>query len=280
MPFEQGSAAALWPAQLTLGFERRGGATVLAQRAHRGPLLVQKPLYPEGAGVCHAIVVHPPAGIAGGDHLAIEVHARARAHALITTPGATRWYRTPRAGSQQTVRIIAEPRSVVEWLPQESIVFDGARSTMVVTAELCGDAVYVGMDVVCLGRTASGERFRHGWLVTSTRIVRDGRTLWLERGEIAGEDPLLDSPAGLAGQPVTGTLLAAAPEIGAAELAACRTEQPAAGRGAATLLPGLLVARYLGPACEPGRDWLARIWSRLRFALTGREPTVPRIWRT
>ena len=280
MPFEQGKAGAVWPARLALGFLRRGDATVLASRTHSGPLRVQKTLHPEGPRVCHAIVVHPPAGIAGGDELAIEVDAQSGAHTLITTPGATKWYRTLGASARQDVRIAAAPGSIVEWLPQESIVFDGARAAMTATVELAGDAVFIGIEMLCLGRIASGERFETGNVTMATRVLRDDRPVWIERGHFHGGDPLLDSPIGFAGQPVTATLLAAAPHVGPQHVDACRADRPVAGRGAITLLPGLLVARYLGPSCEPGRDWLVRTWSRLRRALTGCAPALPRIWNT
>jgi urease accessory protein len=280
MPFEQARTGAHWPARLALAFSKRGDATVLARSSHSGPLRIQKALHPEGPRVCHAIVVHPPGGIAGGDALAIDVDVGAGAHTLVTTPGATRWYRTSGMRAQQTVHIAADAGSIVEWLPQESIVFHGARAELLLVASLASDAVFIGIDMLCLGRIASGERFRTGSIATSTRIVRDGQPLWIEQGRVDGGDPLLDSPIGFAGQPVTATLLVAAPGISAKHVDACRTLEPAIGQGAVTLLPGLLVARYLGPACEPGRDWLARCWSLLRLALTGCEPAIPRIWRT
>lgn len=280
MPFEQTPAALGWSARLALRFTARDGKTVLAQRRHEGPLVVQKPLYPEGARVCHAIVVHPPAGMVGGDALDIEVDAGDGAHALVTTPGAGKWYgsRGPRATQRVAVRGCSG--SVVEWLPQEAILFDGARARMEVDVTLAGCAVFVGMEIVCFGRTAMGERFADGELVLSTRIAREGTLLWRERGDVRGGSPLLDTPVGLAGQPVVGTLIAASPRVNGELLARCREEPVEHGRGAVTLLPGLLVARYLGPTCEPARAWLGRVWSRLRPALTGCAAIVPRIWNT
>src|SRR5688572_12364887 len=112
------AASTGWRAALTLGFERRGERTVLASNRSDGPLVVQKALFPEGAGTCHAIVVHPPAGIAGGDELALEVNVGAQAHAVLTTPGAAKWYRSAGATATQHMRIAAHAASKVEWLPQ------------------------------------------------------------------------------------------------------------------------------------------------------------------
>jgi len=117
-----------WKARLRLGFERRDGRTVLAAREHDGPLVVQKALYPEGDAVCHAIVVHPPAGIAGGDELELNARSTEGAHALLTTPGAGKWYRSAGPWASQTLRF--EVAGALEWLPQESIVFDGALAQL------------------------------------------------------------------------------------------------------------------------------------------------------
>jgi len=273
-------APAAWHAALRLAFARRAGRTVLAERAHVGPLRVQRPLYPEGEVVCHAIVLHPPAGIAGGDELAIDVRVEAGAHALLTTPGAGKWYRSGGARARLAQRIEVAAGGRCEWLPQESIVFDGALGDLVTEVALAGDARFIGMEMLCFGRTGSGERFARGDLALRTRVVRDGQPLWLERGRVAGGSPLLDSPVGLDGEPVCGTLLVAAPECEAGLLAAWREEAPAAGRGAVTLLPGVLVARYLGPACEPGRHWFNRLWACVRPAVGGRPMSIPRIWNT
>jgi urease accessory protein len=140
--------------------------------------------------------------------------------------------------------------------------------------------VFIGAEMLCLGRTGAGERFTRGGLALRTRISRDGRPLWLERGVLEGGSALLEAAVGLDGAPVSATLLVAAPACDAGLLEAWRAIEPVAGRGAVTLLPGLLVARWLGPACEPGRAWLARLWGAARPAVAGRAMQVPRIWNT
>jgi urease accessory protein len=270
-----------WRARLELGFDATpDGRTVLAHRLHEGPLRVQKALYPEGPAVCHALMLHPPAGIAGGDALTVQVTVGAGAHALVTTPGAGKWYRSQGPLATQRLDFSVAAGGVFEWLPQESIVFDRVRGFTETTVRLQGDAVFVGLDLLCLGRTASGERLTAGSLRLASRIERDGRLIWSEQGVIEGGSRLLESPVGLRGQPVTGTLLVAAEGIDTALLEACRAVVPTVGEGGVTRLPGLLVARYLGPAAEPARAWFVALWAALRPALAGRAAEVPRIWHT
>ncbi|MCX7961509.1 MAG: urease accessory protein UreD [Burkholderiales bacterium] len=272
---------ARWRASLRLGFARRGAATRLVRRSHAGPLVVQKPLYPEGSSVCHAIVVHPPGGVAGGDALDIAIEAEAGAQALVTTPAAGKWYRSVGAPAQQRVSIRVAQGASLEWLPQETIVFDGAIAAMETDIRLAPGARAIGWEIVCLGRTGSGERFGRGVCALGTALAReDGTPLWVERARIEGGSPLLASPAGLAGAPVFGTLFAAFPGLGAAHVAACREHAPAAGDGAVTLLPEVLLARYVGASSEAARRWFARLWAALRPAALGREAHEPRIWRT
>src|SRR5712664_2458167 len=130
MPPDVALPAARWRARLALAFERRAARSVLASREHDGPLVVQKPLYPEGDAVCHAIVVHPPAGIAGGDELEIGARAAEGAHALLTTPGAARWYRTAGPWASQCLDLEIADGACIEWLPQETLVYDGALADL------------------------------------------------------------------------------------------------------------------------------------------------------
>jgi len=267
-----------WKASLSLGFSFENQKTKLTRKAHDGPLLVQKPFYPEGGEVCHAIVVHPPGGIAGGDELFLQVKTEENACALLTTPGAAKWYRSGGPWASQTLRF--EVDGELEWLPQESIVFDGALARADCEIELAAGASLIGWDLVCLGRTGSGERFSRGSCRSAIRVRREGRLLWLERGRIDGGGRLLESPAGLAGNSVYGTLFASAPKLNQELLNAMRKEEPEAGRGAVTLLPGILLARYLGGSSEAARRYFAALWRVLRPALLGREATEPRIWHT
>jgi urease accessory protein len=262
--------ASSWRAQLALEFERDGKRTVLARRGSDGPLVVQKPLYPEGESVCHAIVVHPPGGIAGGDELSLEV--RTEGHALLTTPGATKWYRS--AGPWARQKLEFHVNGALEWLPRETIVFDGALAQLDCEVRLGSAARYVGWEIVCLGRTGSGERFSRGKLRLDTRVVQDEKLLWLERGEIEAGGELMRSPVGLGGRSVFGTLVAAAPAFGADLLKQCREIAPT------TLLPGLLIARYLGDSTEEAFRQFTDLWGMLRPALIGRQAQPPRIWRT
>jgi len=270
---------ASWKAELRLEFERREGRTVLAKRRHDGPLVVQKPLYPEGDATCHAIVVHPPAGIAGGDELEIAVRAAEDAHALLTTPGAGKWYRSGGAWARQRIELDARDGACIEWLPQETIVYDGALADIRTEVRLAGGARFIGWEIVCFGRTGSGERFGRGACALETLAWRDGKLLRLERGRIEGGGALLDSPAGLAGRPVCGTLLAVAPDLELL-LARCREAKPESGEGATTLLPGVLVARYLGPSSEAAKRYFTQLWRLLRPAVAGIEAREPRIWST
>jgi urease accessory protein len=267
-----------WKANLDLGFSFADGRTTLSDKRHDGPLVVQKPLYPEGHDLCHAIIVHPPGGIAGGDELELNLRVGKGAAALITTPGATKWYRTAGPWARQGVALRVE--GALEWLPQETIVFDGALARTRYDIDLAADASLIGWDIVCLGRTGSGERYARGSYRSAIEVRRQGRLLWLERGRVDGGGALLDSPAGLDGKPVYGTLFAAVPALDRGILESLREKNPEDGKGAVTLLPGILLARYLGNSSEAARGYFLALWRILRPAFTGREAIEPRIWRT
>ena len=271
-----------WQAALDLGFERRGGSTRLVRRQHSGPLRVQKALYPEGPELCHAIVLHPPAGIAGGDRLEIGIEVADDAQALLTTPGAGKWYRSAGPLAEQAVNIRVGAGATAEWLPQESIVFSGAEACMRTAVELAEGARFISVETLCFGRRASGESFDRGSLQLASDIRLDGQLLWQERGRIAGASPLLHSPIGLAGYSLCSTVLAAGVDIDAPTLAACRTttSKEAGAQYGVSAMPRLFVGRYLGHSAEAAREWFVTLWQHLRPIMAGREAAVPRIWNT
>ncbi|MDG9926020.1 MULTISPECIES: urease accessory protein UreD [unclassified Pseudomonas] len=270
-----------WHAELELAYARQQDWTRPVLRRHLGPLRVQKHLHAEGPQVCQHIIVHPPGGIAGGDTLDISVEVGERAWAQLTSPGAAKWYRAA-SSAKQSLALRVRPGATLEWLPQETIVYAGARAELSTRIELEGDARLFYWDIVALGRPAAAERFDDGHFQARLDVLRDGRPLWHERQRIDGDDGLLDSPIGLAGQPVFATLLVSG-EIDAELLERCRELGCPAGntvRGDLTQLPGLLVARCLASEALHARAWLIELWRLLRPALLDREAVPPRIWST
>jgi urease accessory protein len=268
---------AAWHATLGLRFAFDNGVTRLAARRHSGPLRVQKPLYPEGPRICHAIVVHPPGGVAGGDQLAIDLDAGESSHVFLTTPGAAKWYRSNGSVARQHVRIVAAGSSAIEWMPQETIVFNDARVELEHEVELAAGASYIGSEILCFGRRAAGERFSSGSLRQRTRIRRGDRLVWWEQGLLAAGGAAWGSPLGLAGHSVCATLVGVGRPPPSALLAALRGRDRAL---ALTQVKSVFVARYLGDDSEAARAAITLVWQALRPHLLGCEAPIPRIWNT
>jgi urease accessory protein len=278
------ASPASWRARLSLGFADDGGTTRLVERSHFGPLRVQKPLYPEGGAVCQAIVVHPPGGVVGGDELTIGATVGANAKALITTPGAAKWYKANDRISRQDVHLQVDTNATLEWLPQETIFFNAAHVRLNHTVSLARDATYIGCEILCFGRTASGESFDSGRIDQCTSIRRDGRLVWSEQGALSGGSSSMNSPLSLAGKTVCATLLAIGKALPSSVIAGLREEAAdavaATDMFGATQMKSILVVRYLGNSSETAKQLMTRAWQRLRPELTGREAVVPRIWNT
>lgn len=266
-----------WHARLELGFRDSGNRTVLAHRRHVGPLMVQRPFYPEG-GICHVYLLHPPGGIVGGDSLELQVGADAGSHALITTPAATKFYRAgphPCAVLRQNLQVNS---AVLEWLPQEAIVFDGAKVKSSTRVELAGLSRFIGWEILCLGRPAVKEKFTAGELHQDFLLYHDGRPLLLDRLRLSGDSPALAARWGLADAQAMGTMLMY-PGAGA-DLAQLRAVQADDVRFAVTLVGGVLHCRALGQQAESIRRLFNALWLQLRGNLLGRMALAPRIWAT
>ncbi|MFO1336773.1 MAG: urease accessory protein UreD [Burkholderiaceae bacterium] len=283
---EPSAAAEGWQARLEIAYRRDGGHTLSHDR-HVGPLRVLQRLYPEGPAVCHHVLVHPPGGIVGGDRLDLRLQLAEGSHALLTTPGATRFYRSAGPGATQHVHATLAEGARLEWLPLETIAYRGCQAESQVSFELAPGAQMLGWDLLALGLPAAGEPFDDGRF--RQHLAWPG--VWLERGRLDARDRrLLDSPLGLAGHPVMATLWWASgtplpPAQREALLDAARAtmaEHPALAAQAGATSPDarLVVCRALADRVEPvfalWRDIRAR-WRPLGWGLAGESP---RIWRT
>lgn len=205
-------SATTWAARLALDFrsdppQGQGSPRTLLTNQHLGPLRIQKALYPEGQECCHAIVVHPPGGIAGGDCLRIDLNVAPAAHAVITTPGAAKWYGSAQ-GQLAQQQIEMNLGGDLEWLPQESIIFNHATVDSQIQINLAPESRMIGWDGVVLGRTASGEQFKSGIFSQSIQLSLASALEWEERLCLSGSDPAIHSAVGLGGQVALSTVWA------------------------------------------------------------------------
>ncbi len=275
-----------WHAQLQLHYTHDSHGTGALDR-HEGPLRVLRRLYPEGPDICHHVLVHPPGGIVGGDVLALDAQLDRGSHALITTPGATRFYRSAGALAEQRVHAQVDEGARLEWLPLETIAYDACLAHNRLSFDLAPSAEMIGWDVLALGLPAAGQAFERGSFLQELELPR----AWLERGRVDASDArLLDSPLGWAGRRVLATMwfaggAALRPARRDALLEAARTQVSQQGAlashaGATASHERVVVLRALADRVEPAMQLLLRVWTAWRSIAWGLGATPPRVWRT
>ncbi len=268
------AAPAGWLGRLTLGFERRNGRTLLATRRHQGPFTVQRAFYPE-EDYPQVYLLHPPGGVVGGDRLELSVDMGIGSHALLTMPGATKFYRSAgaQAGLKQVFTLADD--SILEWLPQGNIFFPGAKVLMDSEFTLHSGARLLGFETLCFGRPVMDEGFELGQLNSRLRINLPHSPGLSERLRI------VDGDLGKLGNyPLNATFFAAPASddmLNAVREILSEANSPAAG---ASLVDQVLVARLLDDDNQRLQTLLHRIWLRLRPMMLGREAVIPRIWST
>lgn len=272
-----------WRADLRLDYTLQSGRCV-ARHRHSGPLRVLQSLYPEGDGVCHNVLVHPPGGIVGGDVLDMRVSAAEGAHGLVTTPGATRFYRSDgEVGVQQALLEVAAGAQL-EWLPLEALYYAGCHAENRLKMNVAAGGELLGWDVAALGLPHAGQPFTSGRVLQHIEVPG----AWLERGVIdAADTRLLQSPLGLAGHRclasvffVSGSALERARREQALEVARAALAGHAleASAGATSPHPRVLVVRVLAPVVEPAMQALRLVRAAWRRALWALPDAAPRIW--
>ena len=276
-----------WHARLNLDY--RADAATAGTRLdfrHDGPLRVLKSLFPEGPAVCHTVLVHPPGGIVGGDTLTVDLALGDGAHALVTTPGATRFYRSGGDRAVQTINARVAGGGRLEWLPLETLVHSGAYADNRMAFDLAPGAEMFGWDCLALGLPAADAPFVAGDYRHDIAVG----PRWLDRGRTAATDvALLDGPCGWAGHRALGTLWFAAgsPLDDARRELLLDTARAIFGghalgatAGATAPQPDVVTLRVLAPRVEPVFELLTSVWRAWRALAWAREACVPRVWRT
>lgn len=284
-----------WRARLALEFEPRDSRTRLTRRHHVGPLIVQRPFYPEasaaaaaftaGTEPCHVYIIHPPGGVASGDDLRIDIEVRAAAHALLTTPAAAKFYRRGSAGVARVEQALRVDGGILEWLPQESIFYPDAAVELNTIVHLPGapaTARFIGWEMACLGLPASAQELNLGALQLRLELWRGRAPLLLERLNIAQES--IAPRWGFGGHVAFGTALAY--PAGAAELELALAAVAREGGDCAqlllacTLVDGVLICRATARRTDRLKQAFVNWWQALRPALLARKAVIPRIWST
>lgn len=272
-----------WHAQLNLDYRAQQGRTAV-HFTHDGPLRVLKSLYPEGPGICHNVLVHPPGGLVGGDVLDIAVRVGEGAHALVTTPGATRFYKSLGQPALQRTRLSLAPGARLEWLPLEAIAYNACDAVNHLEFQLAEGAQLLAWDVTALGLPLAGQPFGHGRFIQ--HLEWPGH--FLERGVIAAHDALLlDGDLGLAGQRCLASLVFASgtPLPRAQREALLEATHELLQAAPPDVLAGvtapndhMLVLRALAPVVEPAMVFWKSAWALWRGELWGLAGGMPRIW--
>lgn len=265
-----------WVAHLQLGYQLRGDKTRLVHSKREGPLAVQRAFYPEG-DVCHTYLLHPPGGVVAGDQLNIELKVEPQASVLLTTPGATKFYRSTGPESQVKQALHVAPQASLEWMPLENIFFPETRSKILTEVHLQAGSQFIGWEINCFGRPSNAERFEQGDLSSEMRIYRDGAPVLFDRFATNGLQAI-DSAVGLRGVGGNSTLVATLDDVDlVAQVQEMLQANPLAG---ATLVDGLLVVRTISEQSHQVVKLFAAVWKLIRPAINGRDACMPRIWAT
>ncbi|MCI0508020.1 MAG: urease accessory protein UreD [Gammaproteobacteria bacterium] len=268
-----------WKAQLSLEFGAKADRTVVLNRNHSGPLVIQKPFYPEGAP-CHIYLLHPPGGLVGGDQLILDTRLRDHSHVLMTTPGAAKFYRSAGAIAQQLQTFHLAKESLLEWLPQETIAFNNTNAATHTKVHLDNGAKFIGWEIICLGRRASGELFNSGRFVQKLELHRETKPVLIERALFEGDSKCLSSPWGLANYPTAGTMIVMPANQHLVTRIKEHVEAEPHELFSVTLMDNVLICRYLGHQAQAAKRLFIKAWNIARPQVQNIAACMPRIWNT
>jgi urease accessory protein len=269
-----------WHGKLNLSYTKRRNQTQLIHAHHQAPLKIQRPFYPEGEDVCHSVILHTAGGVVGGDQLSYDIHLQEHSQALITTAAASKIYRSNGYQAKQNIQIKLDSDSCLEWLPQETIIFNDANYYQNIRVELGENATFMGWEITRFGRSARGEKFLSGNFRSHTEIWRSGKPLWIDRQWVPGCEEVFHSHHGLAGNAIAGTLVWLQNPVSPEIVTQARNLWQGTGEIGVTRLEHGFLCRYRGSVSSEVRNWFTDVWQLLRMSYLQRTACIPRVWQT
>lgn len=264
---------------LELGYAADGATTRLAHLFQSDPC---RALFPRGEldDAAQTVLLTTSGGLAGGDRIRMRVHCGPDARQVVTPQAAEKIYRAINAATEIDVELGVAASAWLEWVPQETILFEASRLRRRVRIDVAQGGMLLAGDILSFGRAAHGESYDEGSLFDRWEARRDGALVWADRLLIEAPRLVLAHPAGFAGARAYGTILHIGPEAPALLAVARSVMETCKSRSAATVVGGILLVRLLARTTAELRSDYAQIWSRLRHAAAGLPPRMPRIWHS
>lgn len=271
-------SSANWKACLQLKLLRAGQKTRLVPLKRYGPLSVQRAFYPE-QDTCHVYLLHPPGGVVGGDSLDLQVDLESAANALLTTPGATKFYKSGGFTALIDQQFNVQQNAALEYLPQENIYFPGALVNARTTLQVEPDSHAIVWEKHCFGRPVNHEFFATGQVITEFKVYRQGKLLLLEKQRIDANE--IQRSSGLRNYPVIGTLFVYSDFISDELMSTLRGLQFTDGvSGITKPIENVLVIRVMAMSTACLNDYFIQMLVLIRPVVLQKNICRPRIWAT
>jgi urease accessory protein len=273
----------MWQGTLNLTYAKHQDATRLIKAYSKAPLKIQRSFYPEGEDICHNVILHTAGGMVGGDRLEQSLYLQPETHAFVTTAAASKVYRSNGLTAKQTANIQLDRLAYLEYLPQPTIVFNGAIYHQDLRVELATDASWLGWEITRFGRSARGEKFLQGEWRSHTEVWQNQQPLWIDRQWLPAGEELWYGASGLAAQPIVASLCWLGQPVSKEIVENARKlweQRDTQGEAGVTQLICGLLCRYRGASTTDAIGWFTQIWQLLRLTYRHRSVTLPRIWQT
>lgn len=271
-----------WQGILELDYQKINNSTQLVKAYSQAPLKIQRSFYPEGKEICHSIILHTAGGMVGGDRLSQTINLQPETQVVLTTPAASKIYRSSGETAQNHINIEVEKQAYLEFIPRETIIFNGAIFSQKIRVNLAESACYLGWEITRFGRTARGEIFHQGQWKSCTEIWQNNCPVWIDRQGFIASPEILNSPHSLGGQPVIASLIWVGQPVSEDIIKTIRQlweqRETSSQAGVTQLISGLL-CRYRGNSTQEVIDWFTGVWQLLRQNYTGKSIVKPRVWQ-